>query len=323
MRGDMTNLKKMLMPNIKSKVKLTVSTALQQGAYLCYSGVDSINMHFAGIPVHTHFVEFVLIPKSGANTRYDLCVSLGIKEVLIKAMNDFLISMATDESCVVTRKILSDLDAEGGYKGDYFALRALSKERYLIDFNYQVSQPQHKIQPFAEIRVLNDFKVSPFESDGIYFVPFGSVVQDINVMSSSVGGPDWNYRLECLKECLSRTNTSLSYFAFQAMLRICFPGVTMIKMGVREGVESLITEAIFNAPQNRGGGLTALKSELLEEINKSNNMAELSKRVTFENFTRRARILGLIPEPDMRTGDIITNAYNITTFEEFKKVNLK
>lgn len=322
-RGDMTNLKKMIIPNIKSKVKLSVSTALQQGAYLCYGGVDSINMHFAGVPIHTHFVEFVLIPKPDINTRFDLCISLAIKDVLLKEMNDFLIKMANDESCTVTRKILSDLDAEGGYKGNYFTLREVTKQRYLIDFNHQISSAEHKIQPFVEIRILSELKVTPFENDGAYFMPFGNVVQDINVMLGNVGGPDWSYRLECLKECLGRTNTSLSYFAFHSMLRICFPGVTMIKMGVRDGVEALINDAIFNAPQNRGGALTTLKTELYNEIEKHNNMKELHKCVTFENFVRRARILGLIPEPDMRTGDIITNAYNITTFEEFKKVNLK
>jgi hypothetical protein len=322
MRGDMTNLKKMVFPNIRSKVKQSTSMALQHGAYLCYGGVDSINLHFAGIPIHTHFTEFVLLPKSEATTRFDLCVNLAISDILLKAMNEFLISMAGDESCTITRSILSDWDAEGGFKGDYFSLRTVSPDRYLIDFNYNVSKSQHSTQPFVEIRVLREVKVSPFENDGIYFMPFGTVVNDINVMSASLGGPDWLYRSDCLKECLTRTNTSLSYTAFNAMLRVCFPGVTMKKMGLKEAVVALIEEAIFNAPQNRGGALTALKTELLEEISRCAQVQFLKKTVTFENFMHRSRILGFIPEVDMRTGDIIDNPYNVTSFEEYKKVNL-
>jgi hypothetical protein len=323
MRGDMTNLKKMLLPNVKSKVKQGTSIALQHGVMLCFGGVDSINLHFAGVPIHTHFVEFVLIAKPGAQPRFDLAVSQGVQDIIVKGFNDMLIDMAGDESCVVTRKILSDWKAEGGIGGDYFTLKTVSPDRHLIHFNYNIDASQKESQPFIEVRVLADLKVSPFESDGIYFLPFGSVVRDINVMSASVGGPDWIYRSDCLKECLARTNTSLSYFAFQAMLRICFPGVTMLKMGVKESVVALVTEAVFNAPQNHGGTLTALKTELLREIDLTSNTPKLAETVTFENFVRRARILGLIPEVDMRTGDIITNAYNMTTFEEFKKVNLK
>lgn len=323
MRGDMTNLKKMLLPNVKSKVKQATSIALQHNVMLCYGGVDSINLHFAGIPIHTHFVEFVLLPKSDSGAKFDLALNQGVGEIFMKGLNEMLISMAGDETCTTTRKILSDWKAEGGIGGDYFTLKTISHDRHLINFNYNVDSPEKGSQPFIEIRVLPDLKVSPFESDGIYFIPFGSAVRDINIMTANVGGPDWAYRSDCLKECLGRTNTSLSYFAFQAMLRICFPGVTMKKMSVREAVEALITEAIFNAPQNHGGTLTALKTELLKEIDLSSNLPKLTESVTFENFVRRARILGLIPEVDMRTGDIISNPYNVTTFEEFKKINLK
>ena len=322
MRGDMTNLKKMIIPNIRSKIKHSISAALQHGAYLCYGGVDSINLHFAGVPIHTHFTEFVLLNKSGPSTRFDLCITLAITEILLKTMNEFLINMVGDESCVITRAILRDWDAEGGFKGDYFSLRSVSTDRYLIDFQYDISKPEIKRQPFIEIRILKDVKVSPFESDGIYFLPFGTVVNDINVMSANIGGPDWVYRSDCLKECLSRTNTSLSYPAFNAMLRVCFPGVTMKKMGVRESVISLIEEAIYNAPQNRGGTLTALQTELFEEIKKSSDIDYLRSSVTFDNFMRRSRILGFIPEVDPRNGDIINNPYNLTSFEEYKKVNL-
>jgi hypothetical protein len=321
MRGDMTNLKKMILPNIRAKVKHATSVALQHDTYLCYGGVDAINMHFAGVPIHTHFVEFVLLNKSD-NTRFDLCITLAINEILVKAMNDFLIVMAGDETCKITREILKDWDAEGGFKGDYFTLQTISPERHFINFNYNISKSEINQQPFIEIRILKDLKVSPFECDGIYFLPFGNVVNDINVSFASVGGPDWVYRSDCLKECLSRTNTSLSYSAFNAMLRVCFPGVTMKKMGVKPAVQSLIEEAIFNAPQNRGGALATLKVELFAEINKYDQREFLLQTVTFDNFIRRSRILGFTPEPDTRTGDIINNPYNITTFEEYKKVNL-
>src|SRR5690606_35735480 len=119
MRGDMTNLKKMLLPNVKDKVKTATGIALSNGVYLCYGGVDSINMHFSNVPIHTPFVEFVLLQKSEMAPNFELCVSLAIRDCLLKELNEQLTVMAGDESCIITRSILSEWGAEGGLKGDY------------------------------------------------------------------------------------------------------------------------------------------------------------------------------------------------------------
>lgn len=322
MRGDMTNLKKMLLPNVREKIKIATSVALSNGCYLCYAGVDSINMHFSNIPIRSPFIEFVLLKKSGSDVNFSLVVSLAIRDVIMKELNDTLIRMAGDDTCTTTASILSSCRAGGGLNGNYFSERMISEFRFIIDFNYDVTTSEPKKQPFIEIRALQDLKVIPFEKDGVYYLPFGSVASDINVGIANESNSDWIFRLESLKECLSRTGTSLTYFAFHSMARICFPGVTMMKMKVREAVASLIDEAILNAPQNRGGILSNLKTELYGEISLYEDQKALSKCVTFENFLKRCRLLGLLPDADSRNGDIIANAYNETTFDEFKKVNL-
>lgn len=322
MRGDMANLKKMVIPNVGQKLKMAIGNALSNGIYLCYGGVDAINLHFSNVPIHTPFVELVALIKPGSQPNFELCMSLAVRDILLKHMNETLTNIAGDETCVITRKILSDWKAEGGFKGDYFTLRMVSATRCIVDFNHDVTLSTSKKQPFLEIRYLPDLKVTPFEKDGVYFLPFGNVVNDINVGVQSNPGPDWKYRSESLNECMSRTGTSLSYHAFQAMARVCFTGVTMKKMTIREAVVSLIDEAVSNAPQNNGGTLSSLKNELYDEINLHNNSAGLEKIVTFENFLRRSRLLGLIPPTTSIIGDIFDNAYNRTTFEEYKKTNL-
>ena len=299
MRGDMTNLKKMIVSNMKVKMKSVISAGLSQGYYVTYAGVDALNMHFSGIPIHTPFVEMCLVEKSEHKHDLNLCVQTAIQDIFITTMNETLESLSNDETCVVTAEILSNWKVSN----PYFVLRKCSEDRFLIDFN---SSPP---QPFVEIRVLPNLKLTPFERDGIYYIPFGSVASEINLTLSNSPNVDWRYRHDCLQELCSKSNTSLSLFAFNSMMRLCFPYITMMKMGSKDAALNLLEEAFRNANN-------ACRDEFLADLEGSRE--HTMKILTFDNFLRRARLLGLLPDVNRKYGDIMNNVCNRTKFDEFK-----
>jgi len=318
-RGHMINLKKMLMGHIVEKMRLITSKLLQSNVVIAFGGLDSVNQHFSNKQMHTPFIELVMFKKDfDKEADFDQCKKEAVS-LLISEMNEFLILLAGDPTCVITREILRECKSDGGYEGSYFGARGGQNDsgdhhRLTIDFYYNISQ-SFSYQPFVEIRVLPNLHICTLDKYGIFYMPLGFVHTDIKTGVANQGGPDWTFRESTLKQCVERSGLTFSSWTFNGLLRYCYPGITMKRMKVEEGVKEVIKECFSTAPIHNSGALTKLREVFLSELSKWQDDTILARVLNLETLYERSVILGLLPEGrDLKEN--LFNEYNKTHVRE-------
>jgi hypothetical protein len=319
-RGHMINLKKILQPFLNDKLKALGLRLQATNIMIVYGGIDAANYHFANKPMHIPFVEFVLC-------RIDCSKSADLEkardEIVVTAllgeMNDILSSLAEDTTCTVTREILRECKTN---PKKYFEAQRISAERLSIDFCYGSEQngnrstnQKESAQPFIEIRIMPELRISVLEKYGIFFMPLGFVLADVRTGMARYGGADWNFRESTLKQCLERSGLTLSFWTFVGLVRRCFPMLAMRKMGVVESVTALIAETCRNAPSHNGGAVGQLEIKLLAELKDWQNDKLLASILSFNELYSRCTLLGLMPE-DNELKNNLNNTYNNTHVRE-------
>uniref|UniRef100_A0A6C0CIM7 Uncharacterized protein n=1 Tax=viral metagenome TaxID=1070528 RepID=A0A6C0CIM7_9ZZZZ len=309
-RGHMINLKKILQPFLNDKMKALGLKLQVANAMLLYSGIDAANYHFANKAIHTPFIEFVLCkidchkPADLEKVRNEM-----VATALVWELKEILSALSTDESCIVTREILRDCKTDAS---KYFEVCSESPERMSIDFVYGVNS-----QPFIEIRTLPELRVPILEKYGIFFMPLGYIVTDINIGMSKYGTADWKFRESTLRQCLERSGLSLSFWTFVGLVRRCFPMLAMRKMGVAESVTEMIQESCRNSPSHNGEIVRDLEARMLEELADCKNDKLLASLLSFNELYERCSLLGLMPE-DIELRNNLDNTYNNTHMREVR-----
>lgn len=315
----MINLKKMLAGRIYDKLKLICTKLLQLNVCLAYGGLDSINQHFSNKPIHTPFIEFIMIKKDFDKEAHFEQAKKESISFIMDEIQDSVIQLGGDPSCTITREILRECGSDGGYNGEYFVAHEETADRVTIDFYHDIVK-NLSFQPFVEIRVLPNLQVMVLEKYGIFYIPLGFVAADIKNGVSTVGGADWTFRESTFKQCMERSGITLSSWTFNNLLKLCFPQIAMKRMRVASAVEEIITSCIALAPMQNNGAASKLKEVLLKELEKWQDDSILASTLTLETFYERCVILGFLPSNrDLKEN--IFNEYNRTHIREARTMN--
>lgn len=321
LRGHMINLKKVLMGFVLDKVKLINSKLLQVNLVLALGGIDSVNLHFSNKNIHTPFIEFIIFKREFEKEANFEQGKIESTTVLLAEINKILYSLASDETCTVTREILRECDCGEGYKGNYFESRDESAlhGRMTIDFFHNITKNVMS-QPFIEIRILPNLQMYTLEKYGIPYLPLGFLHSDISAGLSNKGGADWKFRDSTLKQSVERSGLTFSSWTFNGLLRYCFPAITMKKMKVEEGVRSLLDQCLRSAPIHSSGKVKELEVILLKELSNWQNNNILLEVLTLENLYERCVTLGLLPNGrDLKEN--LFNEYNKTHIREARTIH--
>ena len=317
-RGHMINLKKFLQPYLNDKLKALGLRLQVNNAMIIYGGIDAANYHFANKSMHTPFIEFVLC-RIDCNKSADL--EKVRDEIVVAAflgeMNDILATLAENETCVQTREILRECKAN---PKKYFEAQRISADRLSIDFCHGVKNKSTG-QPFIEIRIMPELRISVLEKYGIFFMPLGFVLADVRTGMARYGTADWKFRESTLKQCLELSGLTLSFWTFVGLIRRCFPMLAMRKMGVVESVATLITESCNNAPSHNGGAVSQLQVKMMAELEDWKNDKLLASVLSFNELYSRCALLGLMPEDNELKANL-NNTYNNTHVREARIASL-
>jgi hypothetical protein len=323
----MINLKKITLPFIVDKMKDIGSLLITRNVTLMFTGIDAVNMHFSNKAMHTGFIEFIVTKANATTTEVQLEEAL--KSVIVseicRELNEVLTGLASDATCIVTRQILSECKADGGYKGAYFVPTKVSPDRTTIDFYYAMPQKGAQLpkkQAFVEIRLMPDLKITALQKGCYYYTPLAFVCEDVMVGVNKFDNSDWSFREQVLKQCLERSGMSISYWTFQALVRFCFPSLLMRKMKQKEAVQDLLNKTFEDSPFANKKTLEALKVKMLAELEDYKNDKHLEAILTFDTLYERSIMLGFFPEiDDLRRN--LNNTYNQVNVREIRITSIK
>jgi hypothetical protein len=316
LRGHLINLKKMLLPSINDQFKKMTTKLLQMNVLVMYGGIDSVNMHFSNKPIHSPFIELVLI-KSDFEKPSDFALARSeLTRMLVSNMNETLISLAGNSTCIITREILRECGSEGGHEGSYFVVHEDHENRHTIDFYHDVTK-KLSFQPFVEIRSLPNLQVTVLDKYGIFYMPLGYTRLEIKKEVGGSGGPDWTFRDSTLKQCMERSGLTFASWTFNNLLKLCYPSIAMRRMKTVEAVKKLIEKTVLTSPVQNTSMVKKLEEVLLSELHKWDNNEILKEVLNLEVFYKRCALLGLIPD-DRDFEENLCNEYNRTHISEIR-----
>lgn len=311
-RGHMINLKKILFYYIEEKVKLLTVQILKKGQYLCFSGTDALNMHFANKQMHTGFVELVITPKAENDKSIEM-----VAEELMKVMNDRLIEFSSKQDFLLTKEVLEGCRSTNSKNGRFFEINRKVKDRLRIGFYVYSDTNKIETQNFLEIKYIDNMKIKPFEKYGIFFIPLAIVEKFIKQETLISGHEDWKAKQITFEQAMKRGGLTFSQWTMLTLSKLCFPQILMRVYEDEDVVLQNIDNLMRFAPES--SQKHDLEKQMKSEIANYKDMSKIEKIVTLENLLHRAMILGLIPSgPEIMS--TLTTSYNITILREIREI---
>ena len=313
-RGHMINLKKIMMPCLQDKLKGLTSTLIRDSVVLFFAGADATNLHFSNKATHTGFIELGTSLRLGSDGNVETSMKLVI-ETILKDFNEFMMILARDASCLLTREILAECKADGENDGVYFVAGG-NGDRQTCDFRLGGG-----VQPFVEVRHIPN---SPalFDKYGVFYSPLKMIASDIKIGMAKYGTSDWKFRETTLQESITRGGLTFTNWTIYSLLRECFPIVAMRKMKVKVAVVTMIEANIKRiSAEVSENDSTKLRKELLAELDDYQNDKRLESSLQLEFLLKRSMQLGYLPQNEAFE-EAIDNTYNRAILREIRVVML-
>lgn len=314
MRGHMIMLKKIMMSYVQTKIKKLITATLKHGVWLVFHGIDATNLHFSNKFIHTHFIHVALIPNTQSGQSNQTPDFQNAKKIvlntLIAEMNEVMVGLCNMDKCTDIKTIANHCGRSTINSEKFFTPKSSAESNHAaIEFNYHSGGD--KTQPVVLIEALPECTASPLDNYGVKFLPLGFVYNSI------MFGPQTEtikYIRKNFTTALIRQELTFSYPIVEALIRECFPGVSVMKSGSSSVAGARVTQLIVAAPES--AKLNELHAQMKKELGESAR-EDINKSVSFPVMFERSVALGFLPD-DASFQSATNNDYNKTIIVELK-----